>query len=347
MALVLGTGFLLGLTSNIASSYLIERSPRWPWLLGSALLTLLLPAVFIWLVFSRGYSAQSVFQIALPFRVTDREAEIVMARPYPVTHLLRERFYAILTEGPNRAMFIGDWRQALKDEKRPFQGFARRSVKDLLVYAVLDALREYCRQTLTVKWVFSGQRWRTNRLSAKELNESDWPEFLRKNLCFSGKGSPPFEVIRIPESFSLVVEEQKSAEGYDQVIIRLESVYGSVTFTINPLAQRLRASGREGAILLKYCGVSASDANLWAAKFHIQAKAEFGGVRIFTRRFREDIFPWAEKATEFVHRHLDWQHCLEAELERMIVDLSEKVDGLVQGHRESANRAEKTAAEPN
>ncbi|MGH9831352.1 MAG: hypothetical protein ACREDR_49745, partial [Blastocatellia bacterium] len=141
-AVVLGTGFLLGLTSNIASSYLVERSPRWPWLLVSATTTLLLPVVFVWLVYSRGYSTESVFEVVIPFRVSDREAEILTARPYLVTRLLRRSFHAILDHGQNRERFIGDWRRAQREGKMPFQGLARTCVKDLMVYALLDGLRE-------------------------------------------------------------------------------------------------------------------------------------------------------------------------------------------------------------
>ncbi|MEW6735570.1 MAG: hypothetical protein AB1489_30040 [Acidobacteriota bacterium] len=331
---VLGIGFLLGITTNIVTEYILERSPRWLGLGVAALLTILLTIFFIWRVYSKGYSTKDSIEIVLPFQITSCTAEIRIVRPYPITKQMRQQFHGIMENDENKTGFVQEWHKAVKDGKRPFQGLARCCVKDLLVYAVLYALREYSDQTLTVKQIFIGHQWKINRLKEQKLSEPDFPLLLRENLCFQNKDKQPFKVIKIPLRLTLDVQNKDvqdniSTNKMERTEVILKSSYGTLKFTITPYAQRVSAKSREGSILYKYCGVD-EQIELWLAKFYIQMSTDFGGLRIFTRDFREDFLPWVEGLFECVRNELDWKLCMERDLERMVVDLTDKMEALQQ-----------------
>lgn len=329
VAITLIAGFLLGVTTNLATEYVVDKSPRWPWLLGSALLTLSLAAIFVWRIYSRGYSTESHVEIVLPFNVAANRAEILEARGYPVTRLMRQSFHEIMNNDENRARFLRDWHQAVEQAERPFQGMARRCVKDLLVYAVLSALREYADQTLTVKRIFSGHRWQTPKLTAHKRPFPEWPKLLSENLCFQDQKKSALQVITIPEGMTLGVRETKDTNGLEKTEVILEVRSGKLAFAVAPHPQKVKSQSREGAILYKYCGAS-EGTDLWLAKFYIQLSADFSGPRIFSPRFRKDFLPWIEGLFECARNELDWQLCLERDLERMVVELSVQMERLLQ-----------------
>jgi hypothetical protein len=112
LAIAVAAGFLIGITSNVAAAYLIERTPRWPGLAISAATTLLLPMIYIWGLYRKNYSMETVIEIVVPFRVTATDAEILNARPYPITKLLRRSFSGIINNHEHKARFLRDWQQS-------------------------------------------------------------------------------------------------------------------------------------------------------------------------------------------------------------------------------------------
>jgi hypothetical protein len=344
VTIAIGTGFFLGLTANIASAYLVSKSPRWPWLAGSAVFSLALPLSVVWRVYSRGYSVQTVFQVLVPFRVTASEAEILIAPPYPVTRTLHQSFAWILNDEANKSAFLSDWHEALRDGKQPFKDMPARCARDVSVYAVLDALREYADQTFTVKWFFTEQTWKANKLESLKIPNTNWPVPIKENLCFRDEAKPAFRVLRIPQGLTLEASEITAEGDLARTEITLKSRYGKLTFAVAHYPSKTSARSREGSIMNKYCAID-KDEEVWLAKFHVRLAADFGGLRIFGRQFRRDFLPWIEGLFEHVREELDWQLCLERDPERMLVGLTHRVDALL-GALAQQSKDERRAAVP-
>lgn len=51
---------------------------------------------------------------------------------------------------------------------------------------------------------------------------------------------------------------------------------------------------------------------------------------MFSKHFQENFLPWVEGLFECVKNELDWQLCLERDLERIVVELREEVKTLLQ-----------------
>jgi hypothetical protein len=325
----LGVGFLLGLTTNIATEYVLEWPHRWLALSVSATLTIGVMALVIRWVYSKGYDITSEIEVVLPFRVTSTTAETLIAEPYSVTHTAHQLFEWMMEKNENKSRFLRDWRQAVQDGKQPFQGFARQCVRDILEYVVLDAFREYVDRTLTPKAIFTRHGWSPMKLPMRKLPLAEWPEQLKDNVCFQHSGKPVFQQIEIPEDVALGVREHKGADGTEKRETTLSSPYGVLSFAISPYPQRISSRSREGTVVHKYCGVS-EQSDLWIAKFSLRIRAEFGGLRVFSKHFQENFLPWVEGLLECVKNELDWQLCLERDLERIVVELREEVKTLLQ-----------------
>jgi hypothetical protein len=325
----LGVGFLLGLVTNISTEYVLGLPHRWLWLLASAMLTIMVVGLIIWRVYSRGYDLTSNIEVVLPFRITSNAAEILIAGPYPVTHTSHRLCERIMKNEKYKVEFLRDWNQAIGEKKRPFQGAVRRFVKDILSYNILNAIREYSDQTLTSKIIHTKYRWNPIRLSMRKLSPSEWPKRLRDSIVFQGIGKSSFQNIEFPEGMTLDVKESKDAEGIERCEVILSSRHGGLSITFSPYPLKITSGSREGAIMHKYCGVS-KETELWLAKFYLQIRADFGGLRVFTKHFQKAIIPWVEGLFECISAELDWQLCLDRNLERMVVELNEQVRVLVE-----------------
>ena len=323
--IALGVGFLLGLTTNISAAYILEWPHRWLWLLLSVMLTTGFATYVIWRVYSRGYDITSTIEVVLPFCVTSKAAEILIAEPYSVTYTAHQIFQWAMDNEENKSQFLRDW----QDSKQPFQGFVRKCVQDILGYVVLDAFREYTGQTLTPKAFYTGHRWRPVRLSMRKLPPTDWPAQLKDNVYLQNTSKSVIQKIELPEGVTLDMKESKGADGTERCEITLSSQYGILSLAFSPYPQKVSNHSREGMIMRKYCGVS-EQAELWLAKFSVQISADFGGLRVFGKHFRKAFLPWVEGLFECIKNELDWQLCLERDLERMLVELKEQVRTLLE-----------------
>jgi hypothetical protein len=137
----------------------------------------------------------------------------------------------------------------------------------------------------------------------------------------------PIQVLKLPDGVTFDLQPQTSADGIENTDFILKSKYGYVTFRVAPYPQRISARSRQGSVLYKYCEVS-DDTGIWLAKFYVQLRADFRGLGIFSNYFREDFLPWVEGLFQCMTYELDWQECLEGDVERMVVSLTRQVEAL-------------------
>jgi hypothetical protein len=337
---VIGIGVFLSLATNIAAAYFLRLPEPWPILIGTgaSLITLGLAISIIWRIYSTGYDTSFTVEVVLPFRVTSRppRVELLAAKPYKLTDTARQRFQALMRNQENQKRFMQDWHQAIKDKKKPFQGFVRESVRDLLVYLALDAFRKYAAQTLTPRAVYTKYGWRTIKLDRYDLPAPKWPEQLKNNLYLKDGNRAAFQVFKVPKGVSL--DMNKNEDGIERCEISLKSDYGTVSVAISPYPEKVDGRSREGAKLYRYCGVPRGPLDksgpwqeeLWLAKFPLQISADLGGWRVFTEHFKQGYLPWVEGFLEDIKSKLDWQLCLERDLERMVVGLSRQMKTLLE-----------------
>ncbi len=324
IAVAIGIGFLLGVTTNILAAYLLRSPHPWVWLVASAVLAIGLAALVVRWIYSRGYDIASDFEIVFPIRVDLVTPEALIVEPYPVTHTVHQVFHWATGQQEERTRFIHDWHQALERGKPPFQGFVRKCVQDILAYAVLDALREYSEQTSAPKVIYTKHRWASRRLAMRKIPFNDWPSALKDNICFKDLNKPVFQHIGIPRGLALGVGSYKEPDGSEKGEITLACKYGAVTFRFSPYPQRISSRSREGKILLKY-SASSDQTELWLAKFSCHLSADFGGLAVFTEHFQKALLPWVEGLFRCVRSELDWRVCMERDLERMVVELREQL----------------------
>jgi hypothetical protein len=325
----IGLGVVIGLSTEILSTFILKGQHPWFWFAACVLFTVFMAAYIIYRIYARGYDVESFVEVVLPFRVTPTEAEIVIARPYPVTHTAHQHLEWILSDEDRKRRFLNDWQEAREKGQQPFQGFVRQCMLDLLEYVVLDVLREYADITLSPKVIYIKHGWLPIKPALQKLPMSEWPAELKDNICFQDTSKPVFQHLQLPDEVTLSMSEHKSADQAERRDLVIESDFGKLSFSLSPYPQKISDRSRDGIVLRKYCGVP-EQTELWIAKFPLRISADFGGLSVFSDRFHKSFLPWVEDLFEFVKNELDWRRCIERDLERMVVELREQVKTLLE-----------------
>lgn len=314
----------IGLATNLLASFVADRYNLKLWLLACLITIMLLTIAVVYHIYAHGYDTQILIDVLLPFRVTQTEAEIVEATPYPVSQIAHRELAKLLRGGEQKQKFIADWRKADNQDQPLIHGYVRECVQDLLEYVVLFTLKRYGRMTLTPNVVYTNRGWISSGFTGKQVALEQWPEKLRQNILFQDSSKPAFKILNIPEETNLGVDQRRWKVKSQTREITLDSRYGKVSFSFSPYVPKISERSREGQILRKYCG-AADQTELWMAKFYLRIAADFHGWRIFTSSFQKSFLPWVEGLFEYFEDSLDWNRCAHRDLERMLVDLNERI----------------------
>lgn len=76
---------------------------------------------------------------------------------------------------------------------------------------------------------------------------------------------------------------------------------------------------RDGQLIARYCGALQED--VVAIKIPFMMTVDFRGLRPLRKKFSEKFAPWIEDLVEAIQHNIDWQHCAQHDLERMVVEL--------------------------
>jgi len=110
---------------------------------------------------------------------------------------------------------------------------------------------------------------------------------------------------------------EKQKKGFGQHF-ELVSRHGRIKFTLSPFPILMPPS-RDLEIAARYCQTEPEKMIL--IKVPVLMKVDIGGFRALGTGFTKLVVPWIEELVERMHHDLDWQYCIQHDLERMVVEM--------------------------
>jgi hypothetical protein len=190
---------------------------------------------------------------------------------------------------------------------------------DLAEFFIFDTLVHFGENSLTPKARFIRLGWTRPNYDSVVLHQGKELVDMKSNLIFRHLPDRVPQSLRFLKGFTFhrqpMKDQTKKGAGYFEFI----SQYGSVRFTISPFPIMLPIDSRDRQLIARYCGAMQED--IVALKIPFKLTVDFRGLRIMRKKFADMFAPCIEDLVDAVNHKIDWQHCAQHDLERMVVEL--------------------------
>lgn len=300
----------------------------WLWTV-PALILMIFVILAVWSYAGR-ISNQVHFEILFPFR-NAAQVETVKGNYYKPLAEFEQRVGEFFMQSSKETTAIAaEWKANIEKGRRTVlhshSPHLLRFLNDLAEFFVFDTLVHFSKKSLSPGARFMRYGWvRPNYKSPMVFKRGAELSPLKTNLIFqqlpdlvpqSMKFLKGFKLQRKPlEKIDAGKDQEKKNAGYFEFV----SGYGSVRFTISPFPIVMGGDERDAHLISRYCGLSKD--NLIVIKIPFMMTVDFRGLRPLRKKFSEKFAPWIEDLVDAVEHNLDWQHCAQHDMERMVKEL--------------------------
>jgi hypothetical protein len=293
----------------------------WIWALPLAILAV---CGFFALWSYAGQISQRVhFEILLPFR---RQPEMATAKGnyYKPLQELEQRVREFTEKKtPETAAVAKDWQELIEKNRRTIDIDKSPQLLpfliDLAEFFIFDTLTHFGDVSLTAGARYTRFGWARPNYDSVVLKQDNELAVLRNNLLFRHLPDLVPQGLRFLKGFAFRRQPMQGQTKKGAAYFEFVSQYGSVRFTISPFPIMMPMDSRDRQLIARYSGVLQED--VVAIKIPFMMTVDFRGLRPLRKKFSEKFAPWIEDLVEAIQHNIDWQHCAQHDLERMVVEL--------------------------
>ncbi len=264
--------------------------------------------------------------LLVPLHVTHNAAKIEKIGGYPVTELAQLVLGMAFSHDPqSQERFVKEWRACRGRGVVPLQGFVRQCVHDLVQFLLLQHLSYYGEASLGHSAPYRGL---AVEIPSEEHKVEALPPDLATNYFLEHAGSVSKRAILLPqESDILAIPSPDAVPGAEpQSDIALHLKHGEVVLRVSPFWSRAGEQSKTGRIIERHVTGRIRRSDVWGVIVRIRLVPTFRGFSLLFSRDFEQFYLWSANLFSFFEQRLDWGYYLQGDLERMIVDIRDRLD---------------------
>jgi len=263
------------------------------------------------------------FEILLPFRHLP-EMAIVKGNYYKPLQELEQRVREFSEKKtPETAAVAKDWQELIEQNRRTIEidksPELLKFLIDLAEFFIFDTLTHFGDISLTAGARYTRFGWARPNYDSVVLKQRNELAVLKNNLLFRHLPDLVPQGLRFLRGFTFHRQPMQDQTKKGAAYFEFVSQYGSVRFTISPFPIMMPIDSRDRQLIARYCGALQED--IVAIKIPFMMAVDFRGLRPLRKKFSEKFAPWIEDLVEAIQHNIDWQHCAQHDLERMVVEL--------------------------
>jgi|GEM_PF-6672652 len=217
------------------------------------------------------------------------------------------------------------WQKIAEKEKQTIEDKERPSafllfIIELVEFFIFKTLDDLADDSLTPKARFMPSGWVRPNYKAISMTINKELKAMMENCIYRELPDQVPKSIKFLEGFNFqrkaMTRQKKDDALYFEFIKR---GYGSLKVTISPFPIIMPTNSRDACIMARYCGLLSDD--LVVIKIPFMLTVDFGGFLMIRKQFGRTFAPWIEDLVDAINDNLDWQHCAQYDMERMMVEL--------------------------
>jgi len=216
--------------------------------------------------------------------------------------------------------FIETKRQAISIEKTP-QLLAFLS--DLAEFLIFDTLVDFSKASLTPDARFRRFGWFRPNYVSRTLQLDKELVALKSNLIIGHLSDRVPQSLRFFDGFIFHRQSLQGQKKKDAGYFKFVSKRGMVLFIISPFPVMMPLGSRDVNVIARCCDTPKEE--LVVVKVPVAMTVNFRIPLVGYKEFIENIASWIEDLVNAVKQNLDWQHCAQYDLERMVVELKQQI----------------------
>ncbi len=220
------------------------------------------------------------------------------------------------------------WQKIAEKEKQTIEDKERPSafllfIIELVEFFIFKTLDDLADDSLTPKARFMPCGWVRPNYKAISMTINKELKAMMENCIYRELPDQVPKSIKFLEGFnfqrkSMTRQKKDDALGFEFI----KRGYGSLRFTISPFPIIMPTNSRDACIMARYCGLLSDD--LVVIKIPFMLTVDFGGFLMIRKQFARTFAPWIEDLVDAINDNLDWQHCAQYDMERMVVEMLPK-----------------------
>ena len=266
------------------------------------------------------------FEFMIPFKRDVAEMVIPSGEFYKPLAELKHRISLFLSsKSPEIADISKKWKETIEQNKKTIED--KNTISKLLKFLVdlgeffiFDTLALFSNRSLSPKARYMPCGWVRPNYKSIALKQDKELMTLKNNLLFRHLPDQVPQSIKFLEGFKFnrkpMEKQVKSDAQYFEFIKR---GYGALRFTISPFPIIMPSNSRDVNLMARYCGLLPED--LVIIKIPFLLTVDFRGFLMIRKKFAQLFAPWIEDLVDAINDNLDWQHCAQHDMERMVVEL--------------------------
>ena len=326
--IVVIAGTTLSFLTNILSNFIWEKTNKIIIIVASFIFVLILAYCIYYALKSYAGSIHQIvhFEILFPFR-RSTEIEALSGSYYRILNEYQQRvrdFFA--NNAPETNGIAKEWEQfieknykSLLAEKVPL---LLQFLNDLAEFFIFDTLASFTKKYMTGQANYQRFGWKRPIYKRKIFTGDKEISNFKTNLILRHLPDRVPQNLIFLSGFEIRRKEKTGQKKDEFGYFEFTSEYGKIQFSINPFPVIMRQDSRDSQLISRYCHNSEQDTI--AIKIPFALEIDFKGLKIVKKEFRDIYAPWLEDLIDYIQHNLDWQHCAQHDLERMVSELLRK-----------------------
>lgn len=326
--LVIVAALAMGFLTDISTNWLSENSStQLQWIIFIASLVLLILCT-IWAL--RSYAGDIVkkihFEIIILFK-NNEKMEVLSNAYYKPLKNLNSILQTFLSKDNAQITSLKKVWKSIIESAKNINDQNEESLRllkffvDLTEYLVFNSLAEFVQKSTTKDACYMPMGWTRPNYKTKTFNEKKINSF-QSNFIISHLQNKPKQ-LKFLKGFMFrrkVMKKQKKSDAQYFEFIKIG--HGRLRFSFSPFPVIMPFESRDVKLLARYSGLLKED--VIAIKLPFMLSIDFKGILMIRKKFIQNFAIWIEDMVDAINDNLDWQHCAQYDLERMVVELLRK-----------------------
>lgn len=271
-----------------------------------------------------------IFEILLPFR-QDPELKVPQGLYYkPLKEkTLEHRIGQFLKKDRQEKTAILDyWQHIVNKEIKTIEDKDVPSaflifIIEFVEFLIFKTLADFADDSLSGKARFMLCGWVRPNYKATKMSVEKELKLIKENCIYRELPDQAPKSIKFLKGFRFKRKPMQKQVKNDALYFEfVKRGYGSLRFTVSPFPIIMPVQSRDANIMARYCGALPDD--LVVIKVPFKLTVDFRGFFMIRKHFANTFAPWIEDLVDAINDNLDWQHCAQYDLERMVVEMLPK-----------------------
>ncbi|MBD3340192.1 MAG: hypothetical protein GF353_13855 [Candidatus Lokiarchaeota archaeon] len=335
--LVIIAALAMGFITEIASSWLDGNTLTQIQKYIFGISAILLIICIIWAL--RSYAGDIVkkihFEVIIPFHKNEKP-KVFNNQFYKPLMPLKNSIPAFIDElfkheNEHNQLILKAWKTLIVGGKREINDKTQEGLEllkflnDLTEFYIFTTLAHFTADSTTQKACYMPMGWTRPNYKTKTLKTKKGLKSLQSNYIYKNYDKKLPQQIRFLKGFrfrrhelpSIVNESQKKTNA--QYFEFKKNFHGNLRFSISPYPILMPDESRDVKLLARYNGILPEDQIVIKIPFLLNIN--FRGILMIRKKFISNFAIWIEDLVDTINDNLDWQHCAQHDLERMVVEL--------------------------